>query len=79
MSHHRKRSLGPGFSHTGHHCFTVCQKKHVDHNFFDTTSILRFLTRRFDLPLLEGLQVRNAAFAAQRALPPGDLTSTLKF
>lgn len=55
------------------------KKKHVDHNFFDTTSILRFLTRRFDLPLLEGLQVRNAAFAAQRALPPGDLTSTLKF
>ncbi|GAB3627689.1 acid phosphatase [Pandoraea terrae] len=51
----------------------------VDHTLYDTTSILRFLTRRFDLPLLEGLAERNAAFAARGAAPPGDLTPALRF
>jgi acid phosphatase len=51
----------------------------VDHSFYDTTSILRFITRLHDLPLLEGLKVRNEAFAARNALPPGDLTGALSF
>jgi acid phosphatase len=51
----------------------------VDHNFYDTTSIMRFITRLHDLPLLEGLAARNAAFAARGARPPGDLTGTLSF
>jgi acid phosphatase len=51
----------------------------VDHNFYDTTSILRFLTRLHDLPLLEGLAARNAAFEARGARPPGDLTGALSF
>jgi acid phosphatase len=51
----------------------------VDHNFYDTTSILRFITRLHGLPLLEGLAERNAAFAARGARPPGDLTATLRF
>jgi acid phosphatase len=55
------------------------KKGNVDHNFYDTTSILRFLTRRFDLPLLEGLAERNKAFAARGAQPPGDLTASLAF
>ncbi|MFZ6657952.1 acid phosphatase [Undibacterium sp. TJN19] len=55
------------------------KKANVDHNFYDTTSIMRFIMRLHDLPLLEGLKVRNAAFAERGALPPGDLTATLSF
>ena len=51
----------------------------VDHNFYDTTSILRFITRLHGLPLLEGLASRNAAFEARGARPPGDLTAALRF
>jgi len=55
------------------------KKGAVDHNFYDTTSILRFITRLHDLPLLEGLAARNAAFAARGARPSGDLTGALSF
>jgi len=55
------------------------KKGQVDHSFYDTTSILRFITRLHGLPLLEGLKVRNQAFAARNALPPGDLTGALSF
>jgi acid phosphatase len=55
------------------------KKGAVDHNFYDTTSILRFLTRLHGLPLLEGLAARNAAFEARGARPPGDLTAALSF
>jgi acid phosphatase len=55
------------------------KKGAVDHTFYDTTSIMRFLTRLHGLPLLEGLKVRNEAFAARGATPPGDLTGALSF
>jgi acid phosphatase len=55
------------------------KKGAVDHNFYDTTSILRFITRLHGLPLLEGLASRNAAFEARGARPPGDLTAALSF
>ncbi|GJI94919.1 acid phosphatase [Duganella caerulea] len=55
------------------------KKGQVDHTFYDTTSILRFITRLHGLPQLEGIKVRNEAFAARNALPPGDLTATLSF
>jgi acid phosphatase len=55
------------------------KKGAVDHNFYDTTSILRFITRLHGLPLLDGLAERNAAFEARGARPPGDLTATLSF
>lgn len=55
------------------------KKGAVDHNFYDTTSILRLITRLHGLPLLEGLAARNAAFAARGARPPGDLTAALSF
>ncbi|NYE59357.1 acid phosphatase [Duganella sp. 1224] len=55
------------------------KKGHVDHSFYDTTSIMRFITRLHDLPLLEGLKTRNEAFAARHATPPGDLTGALSF
>ncbi|WP_321170285.1 acid phosphatase [Pseudoduganella aquatica] len=55
------------------------KKGAVDHTFYDTTSIMRFLTRLHGLPLLEGLKTRNEAFAARGATPPGDLTGALSF
>ncbi|MFA9216706.1 MAG: acid phosphatase [Sphingomonadaceae bacterium] len=55
------------------------KKGQVDHSFYDTTSILRFITRLHELPLLAGLKLRNEAFAANHAAPPGDLTGALSF
>jgi len=49
----------------------------VDHTFYDTTSIARFISRLHGLPMLEGIAHRNAAFHARGAQPPGDLSNTL--
>ncbi|MCS3805448.1 acid phosphatase [Chromobacterium alkanivorans] len=55
------------------------KRGHVDHTFYDTTSIIRFISRLHDLPELEGVSARNAAFRARGAQPPGDLTGALVF
>src|SRR6476659_9308243 len=52
---------------------------HVDHTQYDTTSILRFLTHRFNLPMLPGLEARDAALKANGSKPMGDLTRALSF
>ncbi len=49
----------------------------VDHTPMDTTSILRFITRRFELPTLHGITVRDEAVAPRNQPPLGDLTSAL--
>jgi len=49
----------------------------VDHTFYDTTSILRLITRVFDLPKLAGIAERDAAFAARGTPAPGDLSAAL--
>ena len=49
----------------------------VDHTLYDTTSILRFITRRFDLPVLPGLKVRDDTMAAAGSGRLGDLTPAL--
>jgi acid phosphatase len=49
----------------------------VDHTLYDTTSILSLITRRFALPTLPGLALRNAAVAANGGPPLGDLTNAL--
>ncbi|MGO4336339.1 acid phosphatase [Labrys sp. KB_33_2] len=49
----------------------------VDHTPMDTTSILRFITRRFELPTLHGITVRDSAMAARKQKLLGDLTSAL--
>jgi phospholipase C len=54
-----------------------CCKGYVDHTQYDTTSIPRFLTRRFDLPVLPGLVARDAALKANGRPPMGDLTDAL--
>lgn len=53
------------------------KKGTVDHSLYDTTSILRFLTRRFDLPVLAGLKARDDAMQAAGSGQIGDLTAAL--
>jgi acid phosphatase len=53
------------------------RKGTVDHTLYDTTSILRFLTRRFDLPMLPGLKERDDAMKAAGGTLLGDLTGAL--
>jgi len=55
------------------------KRGHVDHTQYDTTSIVRFLTHRFNLPMLPGLEARDAALKANRSKPMGDLTQALSF
>jgi phospholipase C len=55
------------------------KKGYVDHTLYDTTSILRFITRRFDLPVLPGLVTRDAALRANGHPAVGDLTDALTF
>jgi acid phosphatase len=53
------------------------KKGFVDHTLYDATSIMSLITKRFELPLLPGLQSRNAAVAANGNPPLGDLTNAL--
>ena len=53
------------------------KKGTVDHTQYDTTSILRFITKRFDLPVLPGLAARDKALQANGHPPMGDLTNAL--
>ncbi|MGO4727000.1 MULTISPECIES: acid phosphatase [unclassified Inquilinus] len=55
------------------------KKGFVDHTPYDTTSILRFITRRFELPVLPGIAARDAGIAANGNPPLGDLTAALDF
>ena len=50
----------------------------VDHTQYDTTSILRFITKRWNLDTLAGIKERDAALAANKQEPIGDLTTALK-
>jgi acid phosphatase len=54
------------------------KRHYVDHTQYDTTSILRLVTRRFDLPKLPGLTERDAALKANGSKPMGDLTRALQ-
>jgi acid phosphatase len=53
------------------------RKGHVDHELYDTTSILRLITRIHGLPPLKGLIERDIARATQGLAPLGDLTGAL--
>lgn len=50
----------------------------VDHTQYDTGSILRFITERFDLPELVGLKLRDDSLKAHGEAPMGDLTNALQ-
>ena len=49
----------------------------VDHTQYDTTSILRFITNRWQLPQLPGLKLRDDAMKANGTGTIGDLTGAL--
>jgi acid phosphatase len=53
------------------------KKGFVDHTQYDTTSILRFITHRFNLPTLPGLTARDNALVASGGQAMGDLTNAL--
>jgi phospholipase C len=54
------------------------KKGFVDHTEYDTTSIIRFLTTRFELPVLPGIKARDEALAAHGSPPLGDLSNALE-
>ena len=49
----------------------------VDHTQYDTTSILRFITARYDLPVLPGLVARDKALRNNDEPPMGDMSAAL--
>jgi len=53
------------------------RKGFVDSTQYDTTSIIRFISRRFGLPTLPGIKRRDDALASHGARPMGDLTPAL--
>ncbi|HEY2756681.1 MAG TPA: acid phosphatase, partial [Pseudolabrys sp.] len=69
---------GPGSRIPAFIVSPFAKKGFVDHTEYDTTSVLRFITRRFDLPVLPGLTARDAALKANGQPPLGDLTAALE-
>jgi acid phosphatase len=69
--------LGPGTRIPALIVSPFAKRGTVDHTQYDTESILRLITRRFDLPVLPGITVRDAALAKHGAPPMGDLTPAL--
>jgi len=53
------------------------KKGFVDHTQYDTTSVLRFVTRRWSLPVLDGITRRDNALQSNGNPAMGDLTNAL--
>ncbi|MFF7705990.1 acid phosphatase [Pseudomonas sp. NPDC007930] len=51
----------------------------VDHTVYDTASVLRLITRVFNLEVLDGLKERDQAMTGRGQKPMGDLTNALRF
>ncbi len=73
----RRDRWGPGTRIPAIIISPFAKKGVVDHTPYDTTSILRFITERFELPSLRGIVVRDRAVAANGEPPLGDLTGAL--
>jgi acid phosphatase len=69
--------LGPGARIPALIISPFAKRGIVDHTQYDTESILRLITRRFDLEVLPGIAIRDAGLAAHGAAPMGDLTNAL--
>jgi acid phosphatase len=70
--------LGPGTRIPALIISPLAKRGTVDHAQYDTESILRLITRRFDLDVLPGITMRDQALAAHGAPPMGDLTNALE-
>jgi acid phosphatase len=57
---------------------SMVKKGFVDHTEYDTSSIIRFLMARYDLPTLPGITLRNEAVIKTGSPAPGDLTNALQ-
>jgi acid phosphatase len=69
--------LGPGARIPALIISPLAKRGTVDHTQYDTESILRLITRRFDLEVLPGITQRDAGLSAHGAPPMGDLTNAL--
>jgi len=69
--------LGPGARIPALVISPFARRGTVDHTQYDTESILRLITRRFDLEVLPGIAMRDRGLAAHAAPPMGDLTNAL--
>ena len=71
--------LGPGTRIPAIIVSPFAKRHFIDHTQYDTGSILRFLTHRYSLPVLDGLQRRDRALEANGASVMGDFTNALDF
>jgi acid phosphatase len=69
--------LGPGARIPALIVSPFAKRGTVDHTPYDTASILRLITRRFNLEVLPGIAQRDAGLTAHGAPPMGDLTNAL--
>ena len=71
--------LGPGTRVPAIIVSPFAKRHFIDHTQYDTASILRFLTHRYSLPVLDGLKRRDDALVANDHKIMGDLTNALDF
>jgi acid phosphatase len=71
--------LGPGTRIPALIISPYAKRGTVDHTQYDTESILRLITRRFDLETLSGIATRDRQLIAHGEKPMGDLTNALEF
>jgi acid phosphatase len=69
--------LGPGARIPALIISPYARRGSVDHTQYDTASVLRLITRRFQLDVLPGIKMRDQGLAAHGAPPMGDLTNAL--
>ncbi|MGH8781776.1 acid phosphatase [Paraburkholderia sp.] len=55
----------------------LAKKGYIDHTVYDTNSILRLISRVHGLAPLDGVRVRDRAFAQNGLAPLGDMTASL--
>ncbi|MEP6546027.1 MAG: acid phosphatase [Gammaproteobacteria bacterium] len=69
--------LGPGARIPALIISPLAKRGAIDHTQYDTESILRLITRRYDLEVLPGITTRDQGLAAHGSAPMGDLTNAL--
>lgn len=69
--------FGPGSRISALIVSPFAKQGRVDHTFYDTTSVLRFITCRWHLPTLAGIKLRDDALKANHSPRLGDLTEAL--
>jgi acid phosphatase len=71
--------MGPGTRIPAVIISPFAKKGFVDHTQYDTASILRFITHRYSLPVLPGLQLRDDKLVENGGKVMGDFTNILNF